>query len=212
MKLSYLLILFIFFFKSCVYNSSAEVNKNLKIYKHETFGLNLTDHFPNQMETKLGSLFRITNEEKNDIGLYLIELNASSKIIKEELKNIENNFIVKYSIEKDSCLLIVNKLETPETKNEYKNVVITDDNLINKDCLIEKYPVPNFIEYQEYTKENFWDENFDIYVIDAKSGKYLDKYNLKPNPQMPDNWKNGFTRGIAINEEKKIVIYWTVVW
>lgn len=212
MKINYLLTLIVFIIVSCADHSRVEINEDLKTYKNETFGLYFTNHFPNQIETKLGSLLRVTDEDKNDIGLYLVELNASTEIIKEALNNIGNNYIIKYNIEKYSCLLIVNMFETPETKSEYKNVTITDSNLINKDCLKEKYPIPNFIDYQEYTGEDFWDENFDIYVIDAKSGKFSEKYNLKPNPQMPNKWKNGFSRGITVNREKRIIVYWTVIW
>jgi hypothetical protein len=35
---------------------------------------------------------------------------------------------------------------------------------------------------------------------------------MKPAYQMPKQWQNGYSKGIAISKEKRTVVYWTVIW
>jgi len=55
-------------------------------------------------------------------------------------------------------------------------------------------------------------DGFTYYVIDAKPGKYLDDKYLKETNYMPKEWKHGYTRGFAISEEQKVIIYWVAIW
>lgn len=55
-------------------------------------------------------------------------------------------------------------------------------------------------------------KNYNIYIIEAKKGKYLAENNLSFGYGLPEEWRNGYTRGVAINEDKGIVIYWLEMW
>lgn len=55
-------------------------------------------------------------------------------------------------------------------------------------------------------------KNYDIYIIEAKKGKFLAENNLSFGYGLPEEWRNGYTRGIAINEDKGVVIYWLEMW
>jgi hypothetical protein len=55
-------------------------------------------------------------------------------------------------------------------------------------------------------------KGYDIYIIEVKKGKFLEQNNLSFGYGLPDEWKNGLTRGIAINKNKGVVIYWLEIW
>jgi hypothetical protein len=52
--------------------------------------------------------------------------------------------------------------------------------------------------------------NFKIYVFESKHGKYWK--GLKPLDYMPKGWQNGFSKGVCINDEDNVIIYWFLVW
>ena len=58
------------------------------------------------------------------------------------------------------------------------------------------------------------DESFVYYILDAKPGKFLpDEYLNEPEVSvMPPEWIHGFTKGAAISEKLKTIIYWIAVW
>ena len=49
-------------------------------------------------------------------------------------------------------------------------------------------------------------------MIEAKSGKYFKNFDILPNPQMPLDWQNGYSKGLAINKKRKTIIYWGIIW
>lgn len=55
-------------------------------------------------------------------------------------------------------------------------------------------------------------KNYDLYIIEAKKGKFLAENNLSFGYGLPEEWRNGYTRGVAVNEDKGIVIYWLEIW
>jgi hypothetical protein len=187
------------------------VNEKYFEYKKQ-YDSNLINHFPANLISIENFIISNTNTEKNDVGLFLFEYNLQdSEIKKLENRTIKSSLNI-YST-KDLCLLKVNPFETIETKEKFVPTNINDSTLINKPCYKNLLPIPNFIDFSIATKTKFWnDENFDIYVLEAKSGNHFKKFELMPNPQMPKEWENGYSKGIAINKEKKTVIYWSIIW
>ncbi len=87
---------------------------------------------------------------------------------------------------------------------------------------IQYYPVPYF-ETQELerigvnsgdifstTSTSGLSNDFIIHVLESKSGLYWK--GLKPNKYMPNDWKNGYSKGICFNLKKGITIYWLIIW
>jgi hypothetical protein len=90
-----------------------------------------------------------------------------------------------------------------------------DTTLISDASKINYLPVPNFIEYKSGNKlkfNSFLPKGFSIFVLESQNIKKFAKYDLSFNPQMPSNWKNGYSKGIAINEKEGTVIYWGIIW
>ena len=74
-------------------------------------------------------------------------------------------------------------------------------------------PVPLF-EIDEYKGNTMYGltDDFKLYVLDAQPGKYIkDKY-LQECKCLPEKWKHGYSKGVALSDEKKAVIYWIAVW
>ncbi|ELV7526240.1 hypothetical protein [Flavobacterium psychrophilum] len=202
-----------FLIYSCNGQSIDTRNKEkYKKYKNE-FNSKLTNHFPLNLTAYPNNIINSKNISKNTVGFILYEYERDIVKIDSVIKSIQSESIAKYN-SKDLCLLIVNRFETFETLENMEEVVITDSTKINQDCYKKLYPIPNFIDYEYPNKSNDLklDGNFDIYVIEAKSGNHFKEFDLLPNPQMPPQWQNGYSKGIAISKEKKTIIYWGIIW
>ncbi|PTS97572.1 hypothetical protein DBR11_16885, partial [Pedobacter sp. HMWF019] len=180
------------------------------------FRKSFINHFPVKKNGSgnESSMFSAKSEKKNDFNLLLYQYNVNQDTIYSVLKKIRDKAIAEYK-PTDSCLLIVNRFETAGSKDSLEIPIITDSTLINRDCYNKKYPVPNFIgSHQNIMNRDFrLDDSFTIYVLDAKKvDSWGTEFALGPDPQMPNNWKNGYSKGVAISKKKQTVIYWTVIW
>lgn len=93
--------------------------------------------------------------------------------------------------------------ETPERQALAKHNVTTANSM----------PVPLF-EIDEYKGNTIsgLTEDFKIYVLEAKPGKYIDEKYLQECDCLPEKWKHGYSKGIALNDKRQVVIYWVIVW
>lgn len=212
-KFNVLLVSLIVAFNGCSDKKTFNnvTNQRFLTFKSQ-FDSTLVNHFPSALSSTDNLTVSNTNSEKNDIGLFLFEYNLSSNKIKDlERKIIQKNKSVYTN--KELCLLIVNRFETIRTKDSLEMAEIKDSSLIDKPCYKKLLPIPNFIDFSIANNVDFWkDENFKIYVLNAKSGNFYKKFDLQPNPQMPKGWENGFSKGVAINKTKNTVIYWSIIW
>lgn len=214
-KDSLLIMLFIMlFFNGC---SQTQNKSNFELdYEQfrKNFNKELVDHFPEKMNNSDHSGYTCkTNEKKSNFGLLLYEYGVSLESIKLIENNAKSKAISKYN-SSDSCLLIVNRFETRETLNNNEIPEISNKNLVERSCNEGKFPVPNFVDYQNYNiaNETRLDEGFDLYVFESKPDYNYGHSELESNPQMPEKWKNGYSKGIAINKERGTVIYWGIIW
>jgi len=91
-----------------------------------------------------------------------------------------------------------------------------------------KYPIPYFESYdfnlgeEEFEKiidgEKYWDyvhtipNDLEVYVIKAEAGNFWKENCNENRPETLKEWKHGYSKGIALSEEKDIMVYWTMVW
>lgn len=173
------------------------------------FDSNIINQFPLKIDSKKYDLISNGNLDKNDVGLFLIEYDVADNVISELEKKYIRETKKIYS-NKEDCLLKVNRFETIETK---QNMEVVDSVFHDMNCVYDKYPIPNFIDYNIPNKSDFWkDETFSIYVLESKNGVKFKKFEMLPNKQMPIHWSNGYSKGYAIDKLKKTVIYWTIIW
>ena len=198
---------------SCNGQSISKKTKEKYIrYKNE-FNRELTNQFPNQETSFPNSIVKNKDLSNNNVCFMLYEYKVDRNTIDSLISHIQNKYIAKYKSE-DKCLLIVNRFDTFESLEKMEATIIKDSTKINQDCYKNLYPIPNFIDYS-YPKENNelkLEAGFDIYILEAKSGNYFKEFELLPNPQMPKEWENGYSKGIAINSKNKTLIFWGLIW
>lgn len=94
--------------------------------------------------------------------------------------------------------------------------------MINSDSVMAKnfnrkghYPVPVMHSIFPFWDISYtgWDKGIKLYVLAAQAGKYVDDmYLYDKEGALPPEWEHGYSRGMAINEQKREIYYWLVVW
>lgn len=198
---------------SCNNRSIDSLDNQKYVEAKNSFNKELVDHFPKIVTSYPFQTVNSKNISKSDVCFMLYEYDKDLKNIDSVAGSLEKKSLAKYS-SNDLCLLIVNRFETLKTYENREDVVILDSTKIEQHCFKNLYPIPNFIEYELANGKNgiYLKNNFDIYVLKAKKGNCFKEFKMMPNPQMPANWKNGYSKGIAISRERKTLIYWSVIW
>ena len=126
------------------------------------------------------------------------------------IKKTETNEIATYT-PNERCLLIVNMLS-----NEVSGSIFMD--YYNKHCTHDYIPIPDFNYLLGRNYPSFFSNegkllnSFTIYILKAESGEFMSKRYLSKGIGLPDIWKNGYSGGIALNEEENVAIYWVEAW
>ncbi|MDA3881275.1 MAG: hypothetical protein PF436_12870 [Prolixibacteraceae bacterium] len=78
----------------------------------------------------------------------------------------------------------------------------------------DRLPIPNFWDRSYIIGETECNLNsdFELFVIEAKPGKYFTDSLLTQGTYMPKEWEHGFSRGIGISKGSRKVVYWFVYW
>jgi hypothetical protein len=191
--------------------TAQEMNEDYIRFKSK-FDQSFISQFPEKLSSDIAFTIANTSIRKNSIGLFLYEYEISLDILDSTEKALNLEKIQKYR-STDTCLLIVNRLETKYTAENGIIPASNDSVIIERKCYTNQYPVPNFINYAgENSTQCGLDGTFDIYVLEAKTGRYSEKYDVKPFLQMPLKWANGYSKGIAMSREKRTIIYWSIIW
>lgn len=192
-------------------------NEKYQEYKNH-FDVKFTKHFPEKIEIEnskeRNAVFSSMDSVKNDFSLILYEYGVDSKDIQGVLDKVSKNIVAQYK-SSDTSLLIVNRFETIQTYQTQELPQVIDSSLINRTCYVGKLPIPNFVNYEYYDSSRVLrlDSTFEIYVLAAKAVKsWKGKFNMEPLMTMPPNWRNGYSKGIAVSQKKNTIIYWVVIW
>jgi hypothetical protein len=166
------------------------------------------NHFPRKLDT---NYITFTDCASPDVGpLTLRLINRYNNI--NRINKIIDNSIAHYASD-DSCLLIVNRFAT---KDRFYKIKLTNEEkeTIDKECYKDKLPIPNFWDSQIISErtDTKLPEDFIIYVLNSKKGKFVKQELLTDGSFMPTAWKNGYSKGIAISKKRKIIIYWIDIW
>jgi len=185
---------------------NVEYNNIIKNYPDE-----FVAHFPKLI--KDGTVIWTDNPNYEGTVLFLLQKDTTENYY--NLKNKIKKFAKAIYHADDSCLLVINKFTTIQNlpyKPKAKKKEIIE--YVNKDCLKNKLPVPNFFEIYENEEATLsrLPKEFDIYVLEAKKGLFWDEKHRSSGEYMPDYWKHGYSRGIAMNDKTHELIYWFVLW
>ena len=207
-------------------NYSDNPNQTLK-HEKETFGKetnikNLLDHFPEKIN-KRNVYFELnppscppTYKCRAQYGDVFLCVKISD--YKEDINKLIKNKIIYKTAYLDSNIII--------NLDEFKHNIFPNEKC-NK-WHPKKIPIPYFEKYdfglgKKEIKKTINDElyfnytyiiplDLNVFVIMAEPGEIW-KINCKEKrPETLNEWKHGYSRGYAISEKEKIIVYWVVVW
>ena len=211
-----LIVLLAFFIVACSKQNTKNQNSS-SIYKGDIqriekhFPTGMLEHFPNKLNGSY--MFEVdypsTIKHNNRCGVILVNYyNDKFFQIDTLLDNIE------YKVKPDEkCLLVVDMFDDKATGEVYL------DNL-KKYCTEFLPPIPNFykilrdeeqIEFLESGSGRLSDK-YTLFIYESKKGKFLPDKNLPFGYGLPNQWKNGISKGIALNKKDKIAIFWLEIW
>ena len=190
-------------------------NDTTRFYKEDLekavreFPDSLFSHFPKDVNGyyTLKASYPNTVRYKNQCGVFLV-INMEKSSIDKLKEELLSNTIKRKS--DDNSLLVVN---------------LFDDEVSGK-MFLEHYKeyfsppyivVPNFDKLLRSVKEVSFDnggylKGFDLYLLDMYKGKILNNEFHSLGWGLPTDWRNGYTRGVAINEMASTVIFWVEIW
>ncbi len=168
----------------------------IKCYK--SFDKELVDHLPKKVPsncfyTSYGSPEYI-NEYSSSTNL-IIEIRITSK---EKFKRQKNALIADAKIVKkssDNCLLVVD----------------CEDNKNLPHCDVY-YPIPQETIYDFESDKWIKQENCEVALIDYKPGKFVKSKYLTEKEYLPNNWRNGYSKGYSFDNSKQTITYWLIIW
>lgn len=173
------------------------------------FDIKYVKHFPKTIDNTYIQHLNALSPDVGEISLFL-----EKKIDKNEYNEIVKYYssISKKILSTTDSLLVVNRFSSME--RYYKVKLTTEEKRIINESSSYSYPVPTFWT-SNFTSKNTTcklSRNFTIYIIEAEKGRFLEDKYLTNGEYMPDEWSNGFSRGIAISENDMTIIYWVVIW
>lgn len=167
-------------------------SESLNYFPHE-----LVDHFPRTISREGFAGINCATPAASyalDMCYLFYQENLDSISIADLIKRLEDQEIIPLS-PNGSTLIIVGD---------------TNDYSTNESGI----PIPSYygIERDFGLNRVRLEDGYSIYILDAEPGEYLTKEQLGSGDKMPEKWKHGYSRGIAINSDKMKTIYWTVIW
>jgi hypothetical protein len=116
-----------------------------------------------------------------------------------------NNFIVSMIFKKDVVF--------DTSHNVYNNGNYPIPNLHDFDFNLGFNKTDTIINGERYIYKNYKVPlDMEVYVQEAKHGNFwkIDADVYRPNTM--DEWKHGYSKGIAISKKRNIIVYWFIVW
>lgn len=214
-------LLVLIFYSGC--QNARVMNKIKESYKQSVsfFDSSLVTHFPMELPDSVGLVTNVPSKDTIKLlGFGVDELMLWKKYDSIKYNELKSHFVrisqATYQANDSSLLLIF----------PYSNVVELDGRVFDnqesplKQKLAEhnitkakSLPVPLF-NVDEFKGKSFCglNEGFRLYVLGAESGKFLPASELQDCECLPKKWKHGYSKGVALNDKQRIVIYWIIAW
>jgi len=169
------------------------------------FPKGLTTHFPKEKKIKPDFVSHYT---------YVSKYSPSQLIVKQK----ESKAII------DSLISVARKITYSDTSYYIVNKHLRDSNILSITKNYEQFktqiehkgavPIPNFYNVSDFDKNSYslLNKSNMLYLIEAEPKQCCSDKFHQGDWHMPTRWKDGFSRGYAINLEDNSVIYWLVIW
>ena len=178
------------------------------------FDPSFIDHFPDEVPLAYHqtSVSHDISHSHPHVRLKYFAQDSEYDSIKEYLSEIS---LAIYNSD-DTCLIVLDQHLNEDNWYNFEKTSRVPKKIPypNKDCLEGKLPVPKIYETDWRDSENTSTglNGYKLYVIEAKSGLYLEKEKLPNGLYTPTGWEHGISKGIALKEEDNSILFWTEVW
>lgn len=215
---TFLLICFII---SC---QNIDVNKQIKEnYKKSIlfFDSSLVDHLPSNLCDSCG--YSTTVPKKDTLKMFGFGVDYIYLWKKyNQSKYSEKSYYYKslskteYTPTDSNLLLVFSYTDVIEVKGrKFRDQETSERQALAKHNIntANSFPIPLFdIDIYKGNTISGLPEYFKIYVLDAMPGKYIEEKYLQECECLPKDWKHGYSKGVALSDEKRVIIYWLIVW
>lgn len=191
-------------------------NKSIRFFESD-----IVDHFPTELTDSSGYSTTVPKTDTMEMagfgvdGLFLWKTYSLLQYtaIVSKFANLSNTT---YSANDSSLLLVFSYSDVIEIVGEiYRDQESPELQALAKHNVnkANSLPVPLFEidEYKASTMSGLTGD-FKLFVLDAQPGKYIDDKYLQECECIPEQWKHGYSKGVAFSDEKQVVIYWVIVW
>lgn len=168
----------------------------------KNFPDSMISHFPEFISKPCHIYLKLPNGGRKSDRYGVTLLFQTTNVCLEQVKNEVDSCRYEEIHYSDKRSLIIT-LGTDE-KSEFKT-----DSLI---------PLPNIPEIFKNPAERKFKiselkmDHYKFYVIGYAKGQFVGIDYLTDGKGLPEEWKNGYSRGIAINEKANELIYWLEIW
>ena len=215
------ILLFTTFITTC---QNINVKKQIQErYKQsiQFFESDLVDHFPSELPDSCGYTTTISKTDTlKMLGfgvdyMYLWKTYNQSKY--SELSSYYQNLSkAKYTSDNTNLLLVFSYTDVIKIEGKtFRDQESPELQAIAKHniTMANSLPIPLFeIDQYKSSTMSSLPKDFKLYILDAKPGKYIDDKYLQECDCLPKNWKHGYSKGVAMSDERNVVIYWINVW
>lgn len=185
------------------------------------FDNDLVNHFPSKLCDSSGyqtNVLRKYNLAKlcfatSKITLWKPFMSSQYKAMVLKYTKLSNTI---YEANDSSLLLVFSYCDVVEIEGKiYRDQAPPERQALAKHNVTtaNSLPVPLF-EIDEYKGNTMsgLTEDFKLCVLGAKPGKYIDEKYLQECECLPEKWKHGYSKGVALSDKRQVVIYWVAVW
>lgn len=190
-------------------NVRSPYSKSLSVIKSH-FPDTLSSHFPSSFNGKYRIKFISPEKCRSNgwCGVFLIT------DLSEKQKQSLQNALQSRKIASEKFNPKLNLIVDLET---FINVYSNDPDTNKAETIFNSTPIPNFPKIINESKliipQNKIDINdLDIYILNGSPGRFIDSALLTFGEGLPKEWRNGYTKGIAISRKGINAIYWFEIW
>jgi hypothetical protein len=211
--IGYIVLLFVLF-QGCKYSN--DVHRVKKDYQENVlvhFDSKYLDHFPKKIEY-LPIKYLVDTTNYYDHPRLILSCHYPLQVIDTLISFYSKESMAVYSAGQ-SNLLITNRFTSPKNWSKgHKGSSREIAKYTNDRDYVGLYPIPNFwdLGFEGEFSDCRLPLDFELYVVEAKSGLFFSESYHTDGKYMPLSWKNGYSKGVAISKERKSVIYWFIIW
>ncbi len=202
-------IFFLFLTNSC-HDWQQYNDKSLEILKRYV-SEDYYDHFPKLTESNDQRLYFFEPSTKGlsrSYSAFLVITNDSN--CGNIINKLEETAIANYAPD-DRCLLVVNLFRLQVSDKIFLEHY-------QRTCEGNHYPIPNFLISLSagypgiFTQQGQLTDDFSIFVLESDSVNIIDNNSLGDAIGLPNSWKHGFSKGVAVSQKRQFCIYWIDAW